>query len=79
MLEHVCSVLDHDNLPPKNYTQSIVCPDGCREYRMVDLASHEKGSSLRMFTLGPDGKTLSIRQNVSYSKVLYNFKNTGKN
>ena len=68
-LQHVCSVEDHDNLPPKKYAQSIDCPEGCKEYRMSSLTNDEKNSSLSIFTLGQDGRTLSIKESSAYSKV----------
>ena len=68
-LQHVCSVKDHDNLPPKKYTQSIDCPEGCKEYRMSSLTNDEKNSSSSLFKLGQDGRTLSINENSAYSKV----------
>ena len=71
-MEHVCSVLEHDTVPPKKYTESLVCPEGCKMYRMADYANDEKNSTLRMFDLGQDGRTLSISSNSTYSKV-YSF------
>ena len=68
-MEHVCSVLEHDTVPPKKYTQSLVCPEGCKMYRMADYANDEKNSTLSMFNLGQDGRTLSINSNSSYNKV----------
>ena len=68
-MEHVCSVLQHDTVPPKKYTQSLVCPEGCKMYRMADHDDKEKNSTLKMFNLGQDGRTLSIDSNSTYSKV----------
>ena len=36
---------------------------------MADTTNQEKNSSLQMFTLGQDGRTLSINENLTFSKV----------
>ena len=69
LLEHVCSVFDHENQPPRNYKQSIVCPEGCKEYRMAELSNNEKKSYLTMFNIEQDGITLSINESLDYRKV----------
>ena len=69
MYEPVCSVKDYDNAPPKKYAHSVVCPDGCKEYSMLDIFNHEKNSTLSMFTLEQDGRTLSVKKTLAYSKV----------
>ena len=68
MVKHVCSTLDHFNVPPKNYTKSITCPDGCKTYRMVVPEVGSNGSHLKKFKMDKDGR-LMLKKIYSYAQV----------
>ena len=61
----MCSVIDHENDPPKDYSHNVTCPRHCKKYRMQENIEE---SNEKLFTIDNSGNLMLSKMH-PYGKV----------